>query len=82
MAQQQHPPAPTTEVTQTATIRNAVNLKKASLGVTPLPGNPNHLAVRFFFDASEACRCALGRSAAMCQMMSCLGVRAMSTART
>ena len=48
-------PGPTQELTQTATIRNAVNLKKATLAVTPLPDNPARLAISFTFDASQPC---------------------------
>jgi hypothetical protein len=50
-----HVPAPTHELTQTATIRNAVNLKKATLAATPLPGDPSKLAITFTFDASAPC---------------------------
>ncbi|PRW34052.1 putative E3 ubiquitin- ligase LOG2 isoform B [Chlorella sorokiniana] len=46
---------PAQELTQTATIRNAVNLKKNTLEVTPLPGQPNKLAISFTFDASQPC---------------------------
>jgi hypothetical protein len=49
------PPGASQELTQTATIRNAVNLKKNTLMVTPLPGAPNKLAVSFTFDASQPC---------------------------
>ena len=51
------PPAagPSQELTQTATIRNAVNLKKATLEATPLPGEPRKLALSFTFDASQPC---------------------------
>ena len=50
------PPAgPAQELTQTATIRNAVNLKKNTLEVAPLPGQPNKLAISFTFDASQPC---------------------------
>lgn len=48
-------PGPSQELTQTATIRNAVNLKKSSLAVTPVPGQPNRLAISFTFDASQPC---------------------------
>ncbi|KAG7673120.1 hypothetical protein Ndes2526B_g05305 [Nannochloris sp. 'desiccata'] len=58
---QQPPPAPapvvplppTQQLTQTATIRNSVNLKKASLEVKPLVATK--LAVHFTFDASAPC---------------------------
>lgn len=46
---------PAQELTQTATIRNAVNLKKNTLEVAPLPGQPNKLALSFTFDASQPC---------------------------
>ena len=46
---------PAQELTQTATIRNAVNLKKNTLEVAPLPGQPNKLAISFTFDASQPC---------------------------
>ena len=49
------PPAASQELTQTATIRNAVNLKKNTLEVVPLPGAPNKLAISFTFDASQPC---------------------------
>lgn len=41
------------EVKQTATIRNAVNLKKFTLKLVPVEGQPNKLSVRFQVDASE-----------------------------
>ncbi|KAL4425328.1 hypothetical protein ABPG75_009344 [Micractinium tetrahymenae] len=47
--------APAQELTQTATIRNAVNLKKSTLEVTPVPGSPGRLAISFTFDASQPC---------------------------
>lgn len=49
------PAGPSQELTQTATIRNAVNLKKATLEVTPVPGAPTRLAISFTFDASQPC---------------------------
>ncbi|KAK9905555.1 hypothetical protein WJX75_002064 [Coccomyxa subellipsoidea] len=55
---QHHPlpvqPAPE-QLTQTATIRNAVNLKKNSLRLEPVDGDSSRLAVHFDFDASEPC---------------------------
>lgn len=45
------PPA-AQELTQTATIRNAVNLKKSTLSVQAAPGAPGKLSVSFSFDAS------------------------------
>ena len=41
------------EVKQTATIRNAVNLKKFTLKLVSVEGQPNKLSVRFQVDASE-----------------------------
>jgi E3 ubiquitin-protein ligase MGRN1 len=49
------PPPPTQELTQTATIRNAVNLKRSSLAATPVPGSEHLLTIRFTFDASSPC---------------------------
>lgn len=48
-------PGPSQELTQTATIRNAVNLKKNTLEAVPIPGTPNKLAITFTFDASQPC---------------------------
>jgi E3 ubiquitin-protein ligase MGRN1 len=45
-------------LTQTATIRNAVNLKKSSLKVIPSDVDCNFLRIEFEFDASEPC-CAM-----------------------
>lgn len=45
----------TQELTQTATIRNAVNLKKQTLKVSPVKGDLNKLRVSFTFDASSPC---------------------------
>lgn len=47
------PPPGSQEVKQTATIRNAVNLKKFTLALVPVEGQPHKLAVRFQVDASE-----------------------------
>jgi hypothetical protein len=47
------PPPPTQQLTQTATIRNSVNLKKASLEVKPL--DATKLGIYFTFDASAPC---------------------------
>ena len=49
------PPPPTQQLTQTATIRNSVNLKKSSLKVTPLTEDPSKLLISFSFDASAPC---------------------------
>lgn len=42
-------------LTQTATIRNAVNLQKSSLKVVPSQVDPRVLMIEFNFDASEPC---------------------------
>lgn len=42
-------------LTQTATIRNAVNLQKSTLRVVPSPVDPCILTIEFDFDASEPC---------------------------
>ena len=47
------PPPGAQEVKQTATIRNAVNLKKFTLALVPVEGQPSKLSVRFQVDASE-----------------------------
>lgn len=44
------------ELTQTATIRNAVNLKKNTIKLIPLADSPNKFSVHFVFDASTSCR--------------------------
>ena len=49
---------PQEQLLQTATIRNSVNLKKNSLALVPVDGNPRRLAVTFTFDSSVPCRCA------------------------
>lgn len=46
---------PTQQLTQTATIRNAVNLKKASLAISPLQEDPSKMTISFSFDASAPC---------------------------
>ncbi|KAK9788571.1 hypothetical protein WJX73_002760 [Symbiochloris irregularis] len=46
---------PDKELAQTSTIRNAVNLKKATLQLAPVDGEPHKLAVLFSFDASAPC---------------------------
>ncbi|KAL3141998.1 hypothetical protein ABBQ32_004641 [Trebouxia sp. C0010 RCD-2024] len=56
LAQSNQPGPPPQELTQTATIRNAVNLKKNTLKLVPLADNPNKFSVHFVFDASSACR--------------------------
>ena len=50
---------PQEQLLQTATIRNSVNLKKNSLALVPVDGNPRRLAVTFTFDSSVPCRRAL-----------------------
>jgi len=47
---------PQEQLLQTATIRNAVNLKKNSLALVPVDGDPRRLAVSFTFDSSVPCR--------------------------
>ncbi|KAK9828418.1 hypothetical protein WJX81_006069 [Elliptochloris bilobata] len=47
---------PQEQLLQTATIRNSVNLKKNSLALVPVDGNPRRLAVTFTFDSSVPCR--------------------------
>ncbi len=47
---------PQEQLLQTATIRNAVNLKKNSLALVPVDGNPRRLAINFTFDSSVPCR--------------------------
>ena len=51
-------PAPqqANELTQTATIRNAVNLKKNTIKLIPLADSPNKYSIHFVFDASTSCR--------------------------
>ncbi|GBF91408.1 hypothetical protein Rsub_04148 [Raphidocelis subcapitata] len=53
------PPRPAVaaqEYTQTATVKNQVNLKKWTLKVTPLPGRPHEFGLSFSFDATAPCR--------------------------
>ncbi len=50
--------APAKSLTQTATIRNAVNLQKSTLRLVPSQDDPQFLRVAFEFDASEPC-CAM-----------------------
>jgi hypothetical protein len=47
---------PQEQLLQTATIRNAVNLKKNSLALVPVDSDPRRLAVSFTFDSSVPCR--------------------------
>lgn len=44
------------QLTKTATIRNNVNLKKSTLHLTPVPGDPDRLQISFTFDSSAPCR--------------------------
>ena len=44
-------------VVQTRTIRNAVNLHKKTINLTPVPGEPQKLYITFAFDATDACVC-------------------------
>lgn len=56
MQQAPKPQPPPQQLTKTATIRNSVNLKKATLRLQPLPGNPQQLLISFTFDNSAPCR--------------------------
>ena len=47
--------APAKSLTQTATIRNAVNLQQSTLRLVPSEADPQFLRVAFEFDASEPC---------------------------
>lgn len=57
----QQPPPPVgapqaaQELTKTATIRNSVNLKKNTLRLVPLAGDPKELLITFAFDNSAPC---------------------------
>ena len=53
--QQEQEPKPAKSLTQTATIRNAVNLKKSTLRLVPSEAKPGFLQVAFEFDASQPC---------------------------
>ena len=53
--QTSRPAPPTQELTQTATIRNAVNLKKQTLKVKQMENDANKLLISFTFDASSPC---------------------------
>lgn len=50
--------APGEHVHKTTTVRNLVNVKKASLSLKPLPNHPHLLQVSFQFDAIAPCRSA------------------------
>jgi hypothetical protein len=50
-------PMATHEYQQTQTIKNQVNVKKQTLRLEPVPGQPNLLSIQFAFDASAPCRC-------------------------
>ena len=50
--------APPQELTKTATIRNSVNLKKNTLRLVPVAGDPQKLRITFSFDNSAPCMCA------------------------
>ncbi len=56
--QEPQPSAPAKSLTQTATIRNAINLQKSTLRLVPSEDDPQFLRVAFEFDASEPC-CAM-----------------------
>jgi hypothetical protein len=54
------------EYQQTATVKNQVNLKKASLQLVPLEGRAHEFGLKFTFDATAPCRwkkSAVGRGA-------------------
>jgi hypothetical protein len=53
------PQQPAQELTKTATIRNRANLKKNTLRLVPLAGDPSKLLVTFVFDNSAPCMCTL-----------------------
>ena len=53
--QQQQQQSCPQSLTQTATIRNAVNLQKSTLKIVPSQIDPNILTIEFHFDASEPC---------------------------
>ncbi len=55
-AQAAQAPQQPQELTQTATIRNAVNLKKNTLKLVPLSDSPGKFSIHFVFDASTPCR--------------------------
>ena len=44
------------ELTQTATIRNAVNLKKNTIKLVPVADSLHKFSIHFIFDASTSCR--------------------------
>ncbi|KAI8464107.1 MAG: hypothetical protein J3K34DRAFT_127513 [Monoraphidium minutum] len=48
--------AATHEYHQTSTVKNQVNLKKASLKLAPVEGRPHDFGLQFTFDATAACR--------------------------
>ncbi|KAA6426504.1 MAG: hypothetical protein FRX49_03614 [Trebouxia sp. A1-2] len=56
MPQAAQAPQQPQELTQTATIRNAVNLKKNTLKLVPLSDSPGKFSIHFVFDASTPCR--------------------------
>jgi E3 ubiquitin-protein ligase MGRN1 len=56
--QEREQSTPAKSLTQTATIRNAVNLQKSTLRLVPSVDDPQFLRVAFEFDASEPC-CAM-----------------------
>ena len=58
------PQQPAQELTKTATIRNRANLKKNTLRLVPLAGDPSKLLVTFVFDNSAPCMCGLAAFAA------------------
>lgn len=57
------PQQPAQELTKTATIRNRANLKKNTLRLVPLAGDPSKLLITFVFDNSAPCMCDLAAHA-------------------
>ena len=58
--QQQPPQTPpgTSHVHEATTVRNLVNLKKATLKLSPRAGSPHILDIAFTLDVVTECRCA------------------------
>ena len=54
---------PAQELTKTATIRNRANLKKNTLRLVPLGGDPTKLLITFVFDNSAPCMCVAAAAA-------------------
>ncbi|KAE9332010.1 hypothetical protein PR003_g14730 [Phytophthora rubi] len=56
MSNQGRLPVEVPELQQTCTVKNHVNLKKASLKLQQSPTEPHHYALEFQFDATKPCR--------------------------